>query len=199
MGHRLDARHAVEEVEARIEVVEGGVAVYAPQPGFWRGAPPKGALIRPGMRLGELEVLGELLSLRAPDGAFGVVGGLPEGRWLARRPVDARTRLMVLDPEGVSGAEAAELASSRRGGSEGPVFRSPLGGRYYAQPSPGADPFVKAGDELRGGETIALIEVMKTFNRVQYAGEPARVKAVVPKDGDDLENGDVILELEALE
>jgi acetyl-CoA carboxylase biotin carboxyl carrier protein len=198
MAHRADARHSVEELEATSELVDGRIALYAPRPGYWRGAPPEGALVRPGMPIGELEILGEVLRLRAPADAFGVVGGLPEGRWLARRPVDRATRLMLLDPEGVSGAEASELGASRRAGAEGPVFRSPLGGRYYAQPAPDADPFVAVGDELAGGETVALIEVMKTFNRVKYTGAPARVVAIAPKDGDDLENGDVILELEAI-
>jgi acetyl-CoA carboxylase biotin carboxyl carrier protein len=47
---------------------------------------------------------------------------------------------------------------------------------------------------------VALLEVMKTFNRVQYGGsglpERARVLRVVPSDGDDLAAGDAILELE---
>lgn len=80
----------------------------------------------------------------------------------------------------------------------GLAFRTPLGGRYYARPAPDAEPFVTEGAELSGGETVALIEVMKTFNRVQYTGEPARVVRVAPTDGDDVENGDVLLELEAL-
>jgi biotin carboxyl carrier protein len=58
---------------------------------------------------------------------------------------------------------------------------------------------VRVGDPLAGGETVALIEVMKTFNRVAYTGPRARVKAVARKDGDDVEGGDVLLELEAIE
>lgn len=196
MTHRPDGRRFVVELEAISSPEEEGVALYAPRPGLWRGAPSEGALIRPGDPIGELEVLGELLRLRAPKDAFGVVGGLPGGRWLARRPVDRRTRLMVLDPQCVNAEGAATLPSSRRA-ETGLVFRSPLGGRYYARPAPDAEPFVAIGDELLGGETIALIEVMKTFNRVQYAGEPARVKSIVPADGDDIEHGDVLLELEA--
>ncbi|MBZ0116015.1 MAG: hypothetical protein K8H88_03395, partial [Sandaracinaceae bacterium] len=75
--------------------------------------------------------------------------------------------------------------------------RTPLGGRYYARPSPSAQPFVREGDVLEGGETVALIEVMKTFNRVQITGVslPARVLCIVPKDGDDIAVGDVLLEL----
>ena len=37
---------------------DGKVVLYAPSPGLWRGAPPKGALVTAGAMLGELEVLG---------------------------------------------------------------------------------------------------------------------------------------------
>jgi len=192
-----DGRRFASALEVRGERDDAGrLTLFAPQPGLWRHAPPEGALIRPGAVVGELEVLGVLHVLRAPQDAFGVVGSLPGGRRLGRRPVDARTALMTLDPEGVSGTEAAKVAAQAADGATGPVFRTPLGGRFYARPSPDADPFVQPGDALKGGETVALIEVMKTFNRVQYAGEPATVKAVAPRDGDDVEAGDVLLELE---
>ncbi len=48
--------------------------------------------------------------------------------------------------------------------------------------------------------TVAIIEVMKTFNRVSFGGpglpERVRVRAIVPRDGDDVEAGDVLLELD---
>ena len=47
------------------------------------------------------------------------------------------------------------------------------------------------------GQTIGLLEVMKTFNRLVYQGDglPARalVEKIVPGDGDDVARGDVIL------
>lgn len=192
-----DGRRFAKGLEVRGERDDAGrLTLFAPRPGLWRDAPREGALVRPGDAVGELEVLGVVHALRAPADAFGVVSGLPGGRRLGRRPVDARTALMTLDPEGVSGEEAAKVAAEAAADASGPVFRTPLGGRFYARPSPDADPFVTPGLALKGGETIALIEVMKTFNRVQYAGEPATVKAVRAKDGDDVVAGDVLLELE---
>ena len=132
-----DGRRFASALEARGERDDAGrLTLFAPQPGLWRHAPPEGALIRPGAVVGELEVLGVLHVLRAPQDAFGVVGGLPGGRRLGRRPVDARTALMTLDPEGVSGTEAAKVAAQAADGATGPVFRTPLGGRFYARPSP---------------------------------------------------------------
>ena len=190
-----DGRRFVEELEATLERAEGELRLLAPRPGLWRDGPPAGALIRGGSELGSLEVLGRLVRLRAPAGAFGVVVPRRDERRLARRPVGHGSLLVALDPEGVvGGAAAAEEADEES--ISGPVFRTPLGGRFYARPSPEEPPFVKAGDALKAGETVALIEVMKTFNRVRYEGEPAKVASIVPADGDDVEAGDVLLELE---
>ncbi|MEZ5650390.1 MAG: biotin/lipoyl-containing protein [Burkholderiaceae bacterium] len=53
------------------------------------------------------------------------------------------------------------------------AIRAPMVGRYYAQPEPGAAPFVRVGERVEVGATIALIEVMKVFNAVSadVAGE----------------------------
>ncbi|MGB5809260.1 MAG: biotin/lipoyl-containing protein, partial [Polyangiales bacterium] len=59
------------------------------------------------------------------------------------------------------------------------------------------------GDTVTRGQTVGLLEVMKTFNRLVYQGndlpESAVVKAVVPADGDDVVRGDVILALEPVD
>ncbi len=185
----------MKALEALLTRIDGAQVLQSPQPGLWRDAPPAGALIRAGSSLGALEVLGAVFPLIAPAAAFGVVTGLPEGQRAALRPVDHGARLMTLDPEGLAGAALTEETTDDDT-ADGPVFRTPLGGRFYARPSPEDAPFVKPGDQLAGGETVALIEVMKTFNRVRYDGEPARVSAVGPADGADIEVGDVLLVLE---
>jgi len=183
---------------AVLDKTEAGFVLRAPMPGLWRDAPPAGALIREGSALGALEVLGEVRPLVAPAGAFGVVGDV-FGQDHARRPVDASTALMTLDPEGIDGASELLAAQEDEADAAGPVFRTRLGGRFYSRPSPDEPAFVSPGDRLTGGETVALIEVMKTFNRIRYDGEPATVKSVAPTDGDDVEAGAVLLVLEAEE
>jgi biotin carboxyl carrier protein len=56
--------------------------------------------------------------------------------------------------------------------------------RTTATTSARAPPFVTAGAALAAGTTICLLEVMKTFHRVTYAGAPAQVKSVLVADGD---------------
>jgi acetyl-CoA carboxylase biotin carboxyl carrier protein len=58
---------------------------------------------------------------------------------------------------------------------------------------------VSVGDEIACGQVVCLLEVMKTFNRIEYGGHGlpgrARVLAVLPSDGDDLEAGQPVLSL----
>lgn len=49
----------------------------------------------------------------------------------------------------------------------GHVLKSPMVGVLYLSPEPGAKPFVKVGASVKAGDTIALVEAMKTFNPVK--------------------------------
>ena len=76
-----------------------------------------------------------------------------------------------------------------------------MSGRFYSRPSPTEPPFVNAGDTVEHGQTVGLLEVMKTFNRLVYQGdtlpEQAKVESVVPSEGADVVRGDAILILDA--
>ena len=200
---RQDGRRFAREVLPRVLDDGETTKLLAPMPGFVRALPPIGARIVAGATICELEVLGRSYRLIAPEGAEGVVIHHPEGPRSARTPVAYGGVMLVVDPNAGAPAQAAEKrAAAAAGAAKGLVFKTPLGGRYYARPSPGADAFVNVGDEIKTGTTVAIVEVMKTFNRVQFAGlgmpERARVLRIVPKDGDDLGAGDALLELEAL-
>ncbi|NNE20188.1 MAG: hypothetical protein HKN10_17100 [Myxococcales bacterium] len=82
------------------------------------------------------------------------------------------------------------------------AFTAPMSGRFYGRPSPSEAPFVSAGDIVQRGQTLGLLEVMKTFNRLVYQGDhlpdAAKVEKVVPNEGDDVVRGDVILALRSL-
>jgi acetyl-CoA carboxylase biotin carboxyl carrier protein len=197
----MSARAHERKATALVRVVSGGrVEVCAPAVGLYRDAPSRGAMVLAGARVGELEILGELVRVDAPDGATGIVVAHGDGAKLARRPVGFGDVLFVVDPNAASGVvhetKQAEVASA----FAGLVLRAPSSGRYYARPAPGEAPFVSAGDVVTAGQTIAILEVMKTFNRVTYGGEGlperARVKRIVPENEADVDAGDVLLELE---
>jgi acetyl-CoA carboxylase biotin carboxyl carrier protein len=72
--------------------------------------------------------------------------------------------------------------------------RAPLVGCYYAAPSPGADPFVKVGDEVEAGTTVAIIEAMKMMNPI-VAGESGVVTEVLVTNGESVEYDQILLQL----
>ena len=188
--------------------VEGDEALYlrSPAVGLWRGAPQVGTPLAPGMAIGAIEVLGVLHPLTLPPGAAGVVRPHPDPAVIeagaARRPVAYDELLLALEPGGLALAAAddgAEEAHVREGRY---AVRAPSSGRYYGRPSPDRAPFVQVGDELRPGVAVGLLEVMKTFTRIQYGGpgQPARarVTALLVEDGADVEAGAPLVELEPL-
>jgi acetyl-CoA carboxylase biotin carboxyl carrier protein len=194
------AMGAVRELAAAARAVGDHVELASPAPGLFRLAVRRGDLIRSGAVLGELEVLGRLARVIAPEGVRGAVVTVC-GEGLARPAVDHGAVLVTVDPRGVAG-EAAEAAAASTGpagpgaAAHGRVFRAPTSGRFYGRPGPDKPAFVSAGDTLAPGATICLLEVMKTFHRVTYGGEPARVREVLIADGADVSAGDALLSLE---
>jgi acetyl-CoA carboxylase biotin carboxyl carrier protein len=175
-----------------------GQRLLSPGVGLMRDLPPAGAWITEGSRLGELEVLGVLHVVVAPTGTAGVVAPSPR---VGERAVGHGDVLVELLPASLGdGVERNAQASAATQDSGKLVFRSPLSGRFYARPGPDRPDFVKPGDEISTGQTVALLEVMKTFNRLGYGGadlpERARVRAVLVRDEADVEAGTAILELE---
>ncbi len=197
-----DGRMFADALVARAKATDDGIVLLAPTVGLWRGQPAPGQLVTPGQSIGELEILGVVHRLVAPPEAAGVVVQGDGGERLARRPVDAATVLLTLDPEGsVAAGQLRTAATPATDAETGIVFRAPLSGRYYARPAPGEDPFVQVGDIITEGQTVALLEVMKTFNRIAYggAGLPTRAKvvAIAPTDEADIDEDDIILQLQA--
>jgi len=172
------------------------VQLVSPAPGLFRIAVALGDVVRPGSVLGELEVLGQRTALVAPDGAHGAVVAVAGERAVARPAVAFGGTLVTLDPN-AAGTVATAAPTSAHAAVSGPVFRAPTSGRFYGRPGPGKPAFVTAGSELVPNATICLLEVMKTFHRVTYSGDRARVREVLVEDGADVNAGDPLLALEA--
>jgi len=64
----------------------------------------------------------------------------------------------------------------------GHALKSPMVGVAYLAPEPGADPFVKVGKTVHAGDTVALVEAMKTFNPIKSDVDGV-VKKVLVSDG----------------
>ena len=75
------------------------------------------------------------------------------------------------------------------------VIKSPIVGTAYLAPQPGAKPFVSVGKKIKKGETIIIVEAMKTMNHVP-ATLDGGVKKVCVEDGQPVEFGQTIIVLE---
>lgn len=77
------------------------------------------------------------------------------------------------------------------------LVRAPMVGTFYRTPSPGAPPYVEEGDEVKEGQTLCLIEVMKLFNEIPSPVN-GRVKRILAEHAKGVEYDEVIMEIEPL-
>ena len=77
----------------------------------------------------------------------------------------------------------------------GHALKSPMVGVAYLAPEPGAKPFVKIGDEVKVGDTVALVEAMKTFNPIKSDIDGV-VKEILVSDGTAVEFDTPIIVIE---
>ncbi len=73
---------------------------------------------------------------------------------------------------------------------------SPMVGVAYLLPEPGAQPFVTVGQSVVAGQTLLLIEAMKTFNQIK-APKAGTVARVLVANGSPVEYGEVLMILES--
>jgi acetyl-CoA carboxylase biotin carboxyl carrier protein len=86
-----------------------------------------------------------------------------------------------------SAAASAEAAAPAR--PAGDEVKSPMVGSVYLQPEPGAAPFVSVGDTVTAGQTMMIIEAMKTMNPIP-APKAGKIVAILVEDGQPVEFGE---------
>tara|TARA_B100000575_G_C22832703_1_gene488736 strand:+ start:123 stop:563 length:441 start_codon:yes stop_codon:yes gene_type:complete len=62
------------------------------------------------------------------------------------------------------------------------AIKSPMVGTVYLQPEPGANTFVKEGDQVKNGQTLLIIEAMKTMNPIESTLEGKVSKILVENE-----------------
>ncbi len=76
--------------------------------------------------------------------------------------------------------------------SEGIRVKSPIIGTAYLAPEPGAKKFVEVGDRIKKGQTVMIVEAMKTMNHVPSTAD-GEVKKILVEDGQPVEFGQTLL------
>ena len=83
-------------------------------------------------------------------------------------------------------APTASATPTEPGLPPGTVVRSPMVGTFYAASSPGAEAFVKVGQQVKVGDPLGVIEAMKMFNQIE-AEVAGTVIAIVAENGQAVE------------
>jgi acetyl-CoA carboxylase biotin carboxyl carrier protein len=118
-------------------------------------------------------------AVEAGDTKIEIERGMPAGAVVSALPA----------PAAAPGEEAPAATDDRH------PIKAPLVGTFYGAPSPGADQFVKEGDSVEVGQTVAIVEAMKLMNHVQ-ADAAGVVAEIVAVDGQWVEFEQVLMYLE---
>jgi len=90
-------------------------------------------------------------------------------------------------PAPIAAAPAAPRAAEPEYAGE--LVKSPMVGTIYLQPEPGAAPFVRVGDMVSEGQTLVIVEAMKTMNPIP-APRAGRILEMLVADGQPVEFGE---------
>ena len=99
----------------------------------------------------------------------------------------------VAAPAAAPVAAAAAAAPAARSGEE---VKSPMVGTAYLQPAPGSDPFISVGAKVKKGQTLLIVEAMKTMNPI-IAPRDGVVAEILVGDAQPIEFGEALVVLEA--
>ncbi len=134
--------------------------------------------------LGEVEVEHDGLRIRVSKPAAPVV----QAAVAAPAPVAAAAAPAAAPVAGDAPATSAPAASDK-------AIKSPMVGTVYLSPEPGAKAFVSVGDKVKKGDTLLLVEAMKTFNPVE-ADKAGVVKEIYVSDAQPVEYGEALILIE---
>ena len=112
----------------------------------------------------------------------------------AAAPVYAAAPQMMAPQQMASPATAASAAPIAAAPSANAV-PSPMVGTVYYSPAPGANAFIEVGAKVKEGQTILIIEAMKTMNQIP-APRSGTVTAILVEDGQPVEYGEALVVIE---
>jgi acetyl-CoA carboxylase biotin carboxyl carrier protein len=102
--------------------------------------------------------------------------------------------------KGIEQVKSASILSSNKAvlsesdDSDGIRIKSPIIGTAYLAPEPNAKKFVEVGDKIKKGQTIMIVEAMKTMNHVPSTSD-GTVKKILVNDGQPVEFGQPLIVL----
>lgn len=138
--------------------------------------------------LGEVEVEHEGLRIRVSKATSMAPAAPTYVQAPAAAPVAAA-------PAPAAAPAAAPATASPAAAAPSNATTSPMVGTVYLSAEPGSKPFVAVGDKVKKGDTLMLIEAMKTFNPVT-ATDAGTVKEILVTDSQPVEFGEPLIVVE---
>ena len=98
-------------------------------------------------------------------------------------------------PQASSAAALVSSPASAAAPASNNAVPSPMVGTVYFAAAPGADPFVQVGSKVKEGQTILIIEAMKTMNQIA-SPRSGTVTAILVEDTNPVEYGELLMVIE---
>jgi len=109
--------------------------------------------------------------------------------------VQAPAQAPTYAPAPAAPAPAVEAAAPAAAARAGEAVKSPMVGTVYLSPQPGADAFIKVGDSVTAGQTLLIVEAMKTMNPIS-APKAGKVVEILVGDAQPVEFGEPLVIVE---
>ncbi|WP_295802930.1 acetyl-CoA carboxylase biotin carboxyl carrier protein [uncultured Microbulbifer sp.] len=131
--------------------------------------------------IGELEIKEGEESVRISRGVSGA----------SSMPMQQMQMAPMAAPAAPAPAAPAPAAPAESAGEAVPALtghpvKSPMVGTFYAASSPGAEPFVKVGQQVKVGDVICIVEAMKMMNQIE-ADKAGTIESILVEDGQPVE------------
>ncbi|ODR98859.1 acetyl-CoA carboxylase biotin carboxyl carrier protein subunit [Methyloceanibacter methanicus] len=144
----------------------------------------------------DTDLIRELATLLDETGLTEIEIELDGRRFRVARSVNVTAAPVAAAP--VSAPEPSEpkrAAASEEAGAHPDAVTSPMVGTAYRSPEPGATAFVEVGSSVTAGQTLLIIEAMKTMNHIP-SPRAGKVTAILVEDGQPVEYGEPLIVIE---
>ena len=97
-------------------------------------------------------------------------------------------QIIERSPDKLESSEQSEVINEEN------IIKSPMVGVAYLSADPNSSPYVKIGQHVKAGETLLLIEAMKTFNEIK-SDRDCTINSIMVKNGEAVEFGQPLFEI----
>ena len=111
---------------------------------------------------------------------------------VSKNNISINNQNIPISKNNLSSSGISKISDEKKTGIE---VTSPIIGTAYHAPEPGAKKFVEVGKKIKKGDTVMIVEAMKTMNHVPSTSD-GTVKEIIVGDGQPVEFGQVLIILE---